>query len=89
MVTLCYRSKTHKQGDQIGGFWKLLLPKFVTKVAQKIANFLGYFVKLHSYIKTVVATFWAILETVGLLFTPASGHTAHQSTFLFTERMLS
>ena len=33
---------------------------------------MGYFVTPHSYIKTVVATFWEFLKT---FLTPTSGHT--------------
>ena len=36
-----------------------------------IGNFLGYFDKPHSYVKTALATFGKI----GLPFTPTSGHT--------------
>ena len=36
--------------------------KFLTKVAPIISNFLGYFGKPHSYVKTAMDTFWA---TVG------------------------
>ena len=47
-----------------------------------IGNFLGNFEKPHSYGKTAVATFWATLETFGLLFTLTSGHTACQLKYL-------
>ena len=60
---------------QIGPFLKILSDNFLTKVAQKIANFFGYYVKPRTYVKTFVATLWAFLETFGLLFSPTSGHT--------------
>ena len=59
---------------RLGDFWKFLVAIF-KKVAQIISNFLGYFEKPHSYVKTAVATSWVILETIGLLFKPTSGHT--------------
>ena len=37
-------------------FFKFLVNKFLSKVAQIISNFLGYFEKPYSYIKTAVAT---------------------------------
>ena len=44
-----------------------------------IGNFLGYFEKLHSCVKTALATFWATFgKLIGLLFTPTSGHTARE-----------
>ena len=49
----------------MGDFRKFLVTKFVTKVAQKIANFLHNFVKPHSGVKSVVATFWAFLKHLG------------------------
>ena len=42
-----------------------------------IGNFLGYFEKHHSCVKTALATFWATFGKIGLLFTPTSGHTGH------------
>ena len=43
-----------------------------------IGNFLGYFEKTHSYVKTALATFWATLEkNIGLLFSPTSGHSVY------------
>ena len=42
-----------------------------------IGNFWGNFEKPYSYVKTDVASFWATLETFGLLFTPTSGHTGY------------
>ena len=32
--------------DRLGDFWKFLGTKFITKVAQIIGNFLGYFKNL-------------------------------------------
>ena len=46
------------QCDQIGRFWKLLVTKFLSKVAQIIGNFLGYFEKSHSFVKNYAATSW-------------------------------
>ena len=67
---------TKKQSDQIGRFLKFLVTKFLTKVAQIISNFLGFFEQPHSYVKTDVATSWVFSETFGLLVTSTSGHTA-------------
>ena len=39
-------------------------------------NFLGNFENLTFLSQTVVATFWATLVKLGLLFIPTSGHTA-------------
>ena len=41
-----------------------------------IGNFLGYFEKPHSYAKTALGTFGQLLEKIGLLLIPTSGHTA-------------
>ena len=54
---------------------KILGDKNSNKNGQKDVQLLGYFVKPHSYVKTVLATIWAFLETFGLLFTATSGHT--------------
>ena len=56
---------------------KVLGVKISSKRAQMIGNFLGNFEKPYSYVKTDVASFWATLETFGLLFTPTSGHTGY------------
>ena len=61
------------QCDQIGDFWKFLVTKFLTKLAQIISNFFGYFEKYNSYFKIYVTTYW---ETFRLLLTQTSGHTA-------------
>ena len=53
-----------------------LATKFLAKEAQMIGNFLGYFEKPHSYVKTALATFCATFGKIGLLFTHTSGHTA-------------
>ena len=45
--------------DQIGRVLKFLETTFLAKEAQMIGNFLGYFEKPHSYVKTALATFWA------------------------------
>ena len=41
-----------------------------------IGNFLGYFEKPHSFVKTALATLRATFGKNGLLFTSTSGHTA-------------
>ena len=61
---------------RLDDFLKFLVTKFPKKVTQIISNFLGYFEKPHSYVKTALATSWKIF---GLLFTPTSGHTARRS----------
>ena len=60
---------------RLGDFLKFLAIKFVAKESQMIGNVLGYFEKPHSYVKTVLATFWATFAKIGLPFTPTSGHT--------------
>ena len=62
----------YQQCDQIGRFKKNLFAKFLSKISQKIGNFLGYFVKPHPNVIAVVATFWALLDTFGIFFTPTS-----------------
>ena len=47
---------------RLDDFWKLLPAKFLTKVAQIISNFLGYFEQPHSEAGFWV-TFWNILAT--------------------------
>ena len=42
----------------LGYFWKFFVTKFLTKVAQFICNFFGYFEKHYSYLKTYVSNFW-------------------------------
>ena len=61
---------------RLGDFWKLVATKSLTKVAQIIGNFLGYFEKTHSYVKTAVATFWATFGIIWATFFPTSVHTA-------------
>ena len=46
-----------------------------------IGNFLGYFEKPHSYVKTAMDTFWATVGKVGLVFTPTSGHTGYDKNY--------
>ena len=55
---------------RLGDFCKFLATKFIVKEAQLIDNFLGYFEKPHSYVKTQSANFWATFAKFGLLFTP-------------------
>ena len=60
---------SHDQCDQIwGDFLKFLAEKFVTKVAQIIINFLGYFKKPHSYVNTAVATSWETFRNIWATF---------------------
>ena len=47
-----------------------------------IGNFLGYFEKPHSNVKTALATFRASLGKIGLLFTPTSGHTGYDQHYI-------
>ena len=60
---------------RLGNFFKLLARKFLAKEAQMIVNFLDYFEKTHSWVKTALSTFWSTFGKIGLLFTPTSGHT--------------
>ena len=60
---------------RLGNFLKLLARKFLAKEAQMIVNFLDYFEKTHSWVKTALSTFWSTFGKIGLLFTPTSGHT--------------
>ena len=61
--------------DQIGRVLKFLETTFLAKEAQMIGNFLGYFEKPHSYVKTALATFWATFGKNWTTFSPTSGHT--------------
>ena len=45
---------------RLGDFWTFSATKFIAKEAQMIGNFLGYFKKLHYYVKTALAAFRAI-----------------------------
>ena len=56
------------QFDQIGRFLKVLGDKFSKKVAHIFSNFLGYFEKHHSYVKTVVATSWVTFVNIWATF---------------------
>ena len=47
-----------------------------------IGNFLGYFEKPHSYVKTASTTLGQLFEKIWVTFTPTSGHTAQASTAL-------
>ena len=68
----------HLQCDEIGQFLKFSAIKFRSKVAQIISNFLGYFEKPHSYIKTAVATSRVTFGNILVAFAPTSGHTDNQ-----------
>ena len=67
-----------KQGDQIGRFLKILGDKIYNKRSPKDCQLFGLFcnTSLLQNVKTVVVTFWALLETFWLLITPIYGHTA-------------
>ena len=67
----CCESSVSRFGD----FWKVLATKFLAKVAKMIGNFLGYLEKTHYYVKLHWLLFGQLLEKIGLLFTPTSGHT--------------
>ena len=55
---LCARpGKMLSSVTRLDDFWKFLATKFLAKEAQLIANFLGYFEKPHSYLKTTFAIF--------------------------------
>ena len=45
----------------MGDFSKLLATNFLTKVAQILGDFLGYFEKPHFKVKTALTTIWATL----------------------------
>ena len=44
---------------RLGDFFKVLGTKISSKEAQTIGNFLGYFEKPHSDVKTALASYWA------------------------------
>ena len=50
---------------RLDDFLKFLVTKFPTKVTQIISNFLGYFEKPHSYVKTALATSWVTWKNLG------------------------
>ena len=53
---------------RLGDFLKFLVAKFPTEVAQIISNFLGYFEKPHSYVKTAVSTSWVTFGKIWAIF---------------------
>ena len=53
----CDRNVRMISVTRLGDFRKFSVPKILTKVAETIGNFLGYFVKSHSYVNTTLATF--------------------------------
>ena len=55
--------------------FKVFVLKFLTKVAQIISNFLGYFEKPHCHVKTDVAFSWVTVGNIRLLYTSTSDHT--------------
>ena len=65
---------------RLGNFLKFLGTKFQAKVAEMIGNFLGNSEKPQSYPKILVLLFGQLLDTLGLFFTPTSGHTASLNT---------
>ena len=50
---------------RLGDFWKFFTTKFLAKEAQIIGNFLGYFEKPHSYVKTALASLGQLFEKLG------------------------
>ena len=50
-----------------------IFESYLAKEAQMIGNFLGYFEKPHSYVKTALATFWATFGKNWATFSPTSG----------------
>jgi len=71
----------YKQRDQIGRFLKFFATKFVAKGARMICNILGNFEKPHSCVKLFRLLYRQLLEKIGLLFTPTSGHTRYKSCY--------
>ena len=43
---------------RLDDFWKFFAKKILAKEAQMIVNFLGYFEKPHSYVKTALGNVW-------------------------------
>ena len=62
---------------------------FGTKVKQKFGYFLSYFEKTSILKKNCCGYFWQLLEKFGLLFIPASGHTANDRICVLKLAMLS
>ena len=53
---------------RLGDFWKFFAAIFFTKVVQIFVKLFGFFEKHHFLVKTAVATLWATLSEIGLLF---------------------
>ena len=69
---------------RLGDFWKFVAIKFLTKVAQIIGNFLGYFENHHSYLKTADANFWATFGNIWATFYSNWWRALFQGMFLLT-----
>ena len=55
------------QCDQIGIFLKVLAANLLTKEAQMISDFLGYFEKCHFLTKKGCDYFWVTIEKLGYI----------------------
>ena len=60
---------------RLGDFWKFSATTFIAKVAQLIGKLFGHFEKQQLKVKTIVSTFLATFEDIGLLFILPFGHT--------------
>ena len=70
------------QCDRIERFFKFLMTNFLIKVAQVNGDFLAFFEKYLTLVKTTVTNFWGNFLKFWLLFISTSDHTAHKSMFL-------
>ena len=73
---------------RFGSFWNFLGTNFLAKVAQISIYLLGNFKSVAIKIKTDAATFGQLLEKIGLLFIPSSGHTGYGKNALNLCQML-
>ena len=53
---------------RLGDFWNIPVTNFLTKVAQLLGNFLGFFEKHCLQVKTNVATFWITFGIISATF---------------------
>ena len=56
---------------RLGHYWKVLVTSYPIKIAENLDNLKNRVFK----VKTIVDSFWATIEKIGLLFIPTSGHT--------------
>ena len=56
---------------RVGHYWKVLVTSYPIKIAENLDNLKNRVFK----VKTIVDSFWATIEKIGLLFIPTSGHT--------------